>query len=92
MVVLCMETAPAGLRGEMKKWLLEVKPGVFVGNISALVREKVWEKVCSATPAIDAVLIHSDKTEQGFSMKMTGQPQRCIEDFEGIQLIRIIDK
>lgn len=92
MVVLVMETAPESMRGEMKKWLLEVRPGVMVGNVSALVREKIWEKVCSAIPTLDAVLIYTDKNEVGFNMEMTGQPQRSVVDFEGIPLIKIIDK
>lgn len=92
MVVLVIESAPDAIRGEMKKWLLEVKPGVMVGNISSLVRDILWEKLCSVRPALDAVMIYSDKTEFGFSMKMIGEPQRSVVDFEGIQLIKVLDK
>ncbi len=46
MVVFLMEKVPVSLRGEITRWMLELRPGVFVGNISALVREKLWEAIC----------------------------------------------
>ena len=46
MVVFLMEKVSVSLRGEITRWMLELRPGVFVGNISALVREKLWETIC----------------------------------------------
>ena len=46
MVVIVIDNASAKLRGELTKWLLEVKPGVFVGKVSAMVRERLWDKIC----------------------------------------------
>ena len=45
MVVLVLERVPTSLRGELTRWMLEPKAGVFVGTMSALVREQLWEKV-----------------------------------------------
>ena len=45
MMVLVTSAAPPGLRGELTRWLLEVAPGVYVGNLSARVRAQVWEIV-----------------------------------------------
>ena len=42
---MVIDNAPEKLRGELTRWLLEVKPGVLVGKTSAAVREKLWEKV-----------------------------------------------
>ena len=33
MVVIVIDNAPEKLRGELTRWLLETKPGVFVGKI-----------------------------------------------------------
>ncbi len=41
MVVIILEKVPAGLRGELTRWLLELKAGVFVGKVSAMVRERL---------------------------------------------------
>ena len=41
MVVMLMEKVPKSVRGELTRWLIELRSGVFVGNISALVRDKL---------------------------------------------------
>lgn len=92
MIVIVTEKAPPRLRGELTRWLLETKTGVFVGKVSAMVREKLWEKVCEEEPAVSAVLIYSTSNEQGFSMKMHGEPQRQVVELEGIQLIKYMDE
>ena len=45
MVVFVVERVQPSLRGELSRWLLEVKAGVFVGKLSALVREELWQLV-----------------------------------------------
>lgn len=45
MMVLVLEKVPASLRGELTRWLLEPKTGVFVGRVSAQVRDLLWEMV-----------------------------------------------
>lgn len=35
LVVISTSAVPVGLRGELTRWLLEISPGTFVGNISA---------------------------------------------------------
>ena len=89
MVVLVMDRAPQNLRGELTKWLLEVKPGVFAGKISALVRQKLWDRVCKNNNVVGAVLLYSMNNEQGFSMEMHGTPYRKVVDINGLQFIPI---
>ena len=40
LVVLVLTACPAGLRGHLTRWLLEISPGVFCGRVSARVRER----------------------------------------------------
>lgn len=89
MVVLVIDNGSEKLRGELTRWLMEVKPGVLVGNISAMVREKLWDKVNQDSERRGAILLYSMNTEQGFAMKMCGEPKRQIVDFDGIQLIEV---
>ena len=89
MTVIAMDNGSDKLRGELKKWLLEIKPGVFVGRPSALVREHLWRHVCGSIGVIGAVLVYNTNTEQGFAMKMYGIPYRKVVDLDGIQLISI---
>ncbi|MDD3947043.1 MAG: type I-E CRISPR-associated endoribonuclease Cas2e [Clostridia bacterium] len=88
MVVLAVENMPEGEKGEISKWLIEAKAGVFVGNVNALIREKIWQKVeDSKSMETSALMVYSDNTEQGYSMKMTGTPRRYIVDFEGLSFV-----
>ena len=41
MVVMIMESVPAGLRGELSRWLIEPHPGVFWGHLSSMVRDRL---------------------------------------------------
>ncbi len=89
MTVLIVQNATAATRGELCKWMLEVKPGVFLAKVSAIVREAIWDKVKEDPTAIGAILAYSAPTEIGFQMEMYGEPMRSIVDFEGLQLIKV---
>lgn len=88
MVMITMENVPEPLRGECTRFLLEVKAGVFLGTLSASVRELLWEKVKSDCGDGGAVLAYSAQTEQGFVLEMWGNPHRKVEDIEGLFLIK----
>jgi CRISPR-associated protein Cas2 len=87
MVIFIMEKVPIKLRGELTRWMLEARTGVFIGNMSATVRELLWEKINEAIEQGSAMLIYSYDTEQGFQIQITGEPKRSVMDFEGINLI-----
>ena len=89
MVVLILERVPPGLRGELTRWFLEPKAGVFVGRVSAMVRDRLWEKACGQAKEGGCLMIHTSATEQGFQMRSWGRTARSIEDFEGLFLVRM---
>lgn len=89
MIVILLERVPPGLRGELTRWLLEPRAGVFVGTVSALVREKLWDRTCRKMRDGAGMLIYTTNTEQGFALRTWGDPSRVVEDFEGLSLIRI---
>jgi CRISPR-associated protein Cas2 len=87
MVVIVLEKVPISLRGELTRWLLEVHTGVFVGNISAMVRELLWKNIVAKLREGGGIMIHNAANEQGFSLRMCGNTSRKIVDFDGLQLI-----
>ena len=89
MVVLILERVPPALRGELTRWFLEPKAGVFVGRVSAMVRDRLWEKACGQAKEGGCLMIHTSGTEQGFQMRSWGRTARSIEDFEGLFLVRM---
>lgn len=86
---MVIERVRPSLRGELTRWLLELKAGVFVGEVSAMVRDRLWEKVCEAAEGGGAILVHSADNEQGYALRIDGVTGRVIEDFEGLTLVRI---
>jgi len=90
MVVMILERVPKALRGELSRWLIEPKPGVFVGDVSALVRDKLWEKCCSRiTAGAGVVQIWSTNNEQGYDVRIWGNTRRKVVDYEGLKLVWI---
>lgn len=91
MTVIVMECAPESVRGELTRWFLELKPGVFVGNVNVRIRELLWKRICETDAATGSVMVFSASNEQGFEMKVFGDPKRKVIDFEGIQLITVTE-
>lgn len=89
MLVMVLESVPVSVRGELTRWLVEPHPGVFVGHVNAMVRDRLWDKCCDAKRAGGVVQIWSTNTEQRFFMRSNGRTQRQIVEFDGLQLVRI---
>jgi CRISPR-associated protein Cas2 len=93
MLVMILENVPVGLRGELSRWLIEPKAGVFVGNVSALVRDRLWQKVSTARGFKGTcVRVYSSNTEQGFVIESAGEPRRLVTDREGLKLVELLKK
>lgn len=89
MTVIVLDCAPETVRGELTRWFLEVKPGVFVGNVNVRIRDLLWKRICESEEANGAIMVEQANTEQGFTMRLHGTPKRKVVDFEGIQLIKV---
>jgi len=89
MIVLIMDRVRPGLRGELTRWMIEPKAGVFVGRVSAMVRDHLWDKICREA-GLDAgcLMVYSSDNEQDFLIRVHGAPARQIEDFDGLLLVR----
>ena len=86
MIVLAVSDCPVSLRGDLTKWLVEINAGVFVGRVSARVRDKLWERVCASLKQGRATLVFSARNEQHMGFRV----HNCIWepiDFDGIKLI-----
>ena len=90
MLVMILEKVPKSLRGELSRWLIEPKTGVFVGDVSAMVRDRLWEKCCSRIAAgAGVVQIWTTNNEQGYDIRIWGNTKRKIVDYEGLRLVYI---
>lgn len=87
MTVIILTNCPAGLRGLLTRWLLEISPGVFLGGPSARVRQVLWGEVQQYAGNGRALLAYSTNNEQGFTFETFDHKWRPV-DHEGMTLIQ----
>lgn len=89
MVVIATAAVPEHVRGALTRWMIEPKAGLYVGTLSARVREELWDVVADSLGEGSAVCIHPTDTEQRFLVRTAGPQRREIMDYEGLQLIQM---
>ena len=88
MIVLVLEHVSEKVKGECTKYLLEIKPGVFLGNVTAQVRKLLWDMICYEFDVGGAMVAYSTNNEQGYNIEFSGDTTRKVVDMDGIQLIQ----
>ncbi|MGW3163342.1 type I-E CRISPR-associated endoribonuclease Cas2e [Streptomyces sp. NPDC001142] len=89
MVVIATTAVPDHLRGALSRWTSEVVTGIFVGSVSARVRDELWRAVSETVGNGAAVLVHPAPTEQGYAIRTAGTRRRVPVDLDGLTLIRM---
>lgn len=87
MVVIVLTACPAGLRGHLTRWLLEVSAGVFVGKVSARVRDELWNQVLTMVKDGRALMVHEEANEQGYSFR-SHRHHWDVVDVDGLTLMK----
>ncbi len=87
MIVLCVTNCPPSLRGDLSKWLSEINTGVYVGKLSAKVREGLWLRVCENIKSGQATMVYSTNNEQGYTFLVHNTTWTPV-DYEGVTLMQ----
>jgi len=90
MLVIVVENVPPRLRGRLAVWLLEVRAGVYVGQVSRRVREMLWDTVIKGIGEGNAVMAWSTNTESGFDFLTWGTNRREPVEMDGIKLVSFL--
>ena len=90
MLVTVVENAPQRLRGRLAIWLLEVRAGVYVGNVSRRVREMIWATIEKGIGEGNAVMAWSTNTESGFDFLTMGANRRISVEMDGVKLVSFL--
>lgn len=86
-VVIVLTACPVGLRGHLTRWLLEISAGVFVGKVSARVRDELWQQVLGTVKDGRALMVHDEANEQGYSFR-SHRHNWDVVDVDGLTLMR----
>jgi len=89
MVTIILEKVSRSLRGELTRWLVEIDTGVFVGRVSARVRELLWQEVRKKAGDGRAAIAWSTNNEQGFRIELWNHEDREVVEIDGVQLVAI---
>ncbi|MFJ2645570.1 type I-E CRISPR-associated endoribonuclease Cas2e [Streptomyces sp. NPDC087420] len=87
MTILSTTAVPDHVRGALTRWMIEPTPGLYVGTLSARVRDELWAVVAASVGPGAAVLVHPEANEQGFALRTAGDRRRTPVDFDGLALI-----
>lgn len=90
MLVVVTETVPARLRGRLAVWLLEVRAGVYIGDVSRRIREMIWEQVGVFAEEGNVVMAWATNTESGFEFVTYGSNRRIPIDLDGMRLVKFL--
>ena len=86
MVVVVLTACPVGLRGDLTRWLLEIASGVFVGHVTARVRDRLWERITGQIRTGKAIMVYSAGNEQHLGFKVHRSDWNPV-DCEGLALM-----
>lgn len=85
-VVVLISSCPPSLRGDLTKWIIEVDTGVYVGRVTARVKEMLWERIVHSSEGGRAIIISTVGNEQHFEIKVHNSNLKPV-DFDGITLM-----
>jgi CRISPR-associated protein Cas2 len=90
MLVIAVENVPLSLRGRLAVWLIEVRAGVYVGNLSKKVRDMIWSHIEQGIGNGNVVMVWSTNTESGFDFQTLGKNRRVPVELDGLKLVSFL--
>lgn len=87
MLVVVAEAVPPRLRGRLAVWLLEIRAGVYVGDVTRRTREMIWHQVTELAEEGNVVMAWATNNESGFDFQTFGQNRREPIDMDGLRLV-----
>jgi len=90
MIMVVTENIPPRLRGRLAIWLLQVRAGVYIGNVSRRIREMIWEQCQHYIEDGNIVMGWGTNTESGFDFQTLGENRRIPVEMDGLRLVSFL--
>ncbi len=90
MLVVVTEAVPPRLRGRLAVWLLEIRAGVYVGDVSRRIREMIWNQIVNLAEDGNVAMAWAAPNESGFDFQTYGQNRRVPIDYDGLRLVSFL--
>lgn len=92
MTIFICHNSTDRIRGELTRFLFEIDAGIYIGNLSATVRDLLYEKIEKLSvdqPNFQLLMIYSYKNEQTFLYRYLNFNQYKLVDLDGLALSSI---
>ena len=86
-LVVVAENVPPRLRGRLAIWLLEVRAGVYIGDVSHRTREMIWQQLEMGYEDGNVVMAWASNHESGYEFQTLGKNRRVPIEFDGLYLV-----
>ncbi|EJQ1520209.1 type I-E CRISPR-associated endoribonuclease Cas2 [Cronobacter sakazakii] len=90
MLVVVTENVPPRLRGRLAIWLLELRAGVYVGDVSRRVHEMIRHQINELAEEGNVVIAWATNNESGFDFQTFGVNRRIPVDLDGLRLVSFL--
>ena len=90
MLIVVTENVPPRLRGRLAVWLLEIRAGVYIGDVGRRIREMIWEQVTTLADDGNVVMAWATNTESGYDFQTFGKNRRIPVDYDGLRLVSFL--
>ncbi|HAV9648438.1 TPA: type I-E CRISPR-associated protein Cse1/CasA [Escherichia coli] len=74
----------------IKRGVLEVRAGVYVGDTSKRIREMIWQQITQLAGCGNVVMAWATNTESGFEFQTWGENRRIPVDLDGLRLVSFL--
>ncbi len=85
--VVVTETIPSRLRGRLAVFMIEVRAGVYIADLSKRVREKIWQYIEADIEGGNVVIAWATNTESGYEFQTLGENRREPVGWDGLRLV-----
>lgn len=89
-LVVVTENVPPRLRGRLAIWLLEVRAGVYIGDVSRRTREMIWQQLEAGSEEGNVVMAWASRSESGYDFQTLGANRREPIDHDGLRLVAFL--
>lgn len=86
MLVIVLENAPPRLRGHLTRLFLEIRAGVYIGDYSVRVRERIWKTIQEEIAGGNAIIAWSCPNDAGYDFDTCGMNRRIPVELDGLKL------
>ena len=90
MLVIVTENIPQRIRGRLAVWLIEVRAGVYIGDVSQKTRAMICLQVQQGLAEGNAIIAWTTNTEAGFDFFTLGSNRRLPVELDGMKLVSFL--